>query len=286
MTNLAIKYLLDDINHKECDCFYELISNLAYQSMLVIGYLECKPGYVNDDWDLYDDLSNNKEKIKKYTELLSRFIIEGQACKYKNPEELISSFFEKWDSEEIHLNITNSTIFFTIMVLSLLCFNIGYISENDTDVTTYKIINLLKSLLLSKETNISKQHFYHNGNINNVMFDFFFSDIEKNVESICDLYKNSMNRGSSVEYSLLCVLVSIFRTNKRYRDLFDKNTVETLDSIGYLSEIKNNLKTQEKIEEALIDIESKFNDELDTTEYVILLTITWFFNQVDNISLH
>ncbi|PNH95589.1 hypothetical protein [Vibrio diazotrophicus] len=284
MTNLAIKYLLNDINHKECDCFFELISNLAYQSILVIGYLECKPGYLNNTWDLYYELSNDKGKIKYYTELLSRFITEGQKCEHQNHEYIINDFFKKWDIEVKSLKISDSTIFFTIMVLSLLCFNIGFMSKNDNKINTSKLIKLVRSLLFSRSSRITKQYFHHNGNFNNSMFDFFFDDID--IESISNIYDNSMKRGSSVEYSLLCVLISIFRTNKRYTELFDKSTIEKLDSIGYLSEIKNNLKTQAKIEEALTDIESRFNDELDTKEYVILLTITWFFHQIDNINLH
>ena len=285
MTNLAIKLLLNDIENGNCFEFRDLLSSLAFQSMLVVGYLEGKPGYISEPkWKVYEKISENNFLAKEYTAILSRFMFLGEQSQELRCDELAELFFNRWDIEIKRIQVSDHVVFFTIMVLSLLCFNMGWLSGRGIKVDSIHLRKSLKIFFLKKRASEFKEYFFFDGKFN----DCFYNLMNDGLDNISDInnkvYESSIIRGCSIEYSLMSVLISILVTNKRYRNNLDPHIIEELDQVGYLCSIKSDFETQSKIEKTLFNLEERFHDELDKVEYVILLTVTWFFYQLDNIN--
>lgn len=284
MKNLAIKLLLNHSVEHECSDIKSLVSQLACQSILVISHLDNKPGLSRNTTMLrYAQLLEESHFVPECSALLLEFIEQGEKHSNKNCDDIADDFFDYWEMNCDRVNTDEYIIFYTVLILSLLCFNIGWLSGKKIGIDSLHLQKSLNYFFLNKNIATYRHHFLHDDIFNEWVYSMLKEGFDKSSRYTNELYKNSIARGCSVEYSLMLVLLSILRNNKRYYRHISDVTISKLDKLSFIGSIRNECELLSRIEDTLEDVEAQFHGELDAVEYVILLTVTWFFYQLDDI---
>lgn len=200
MTNLAVKLLLGD-SSLSCTFNYErLVSNLCFQSILVISQLEGKPNNFKADYrKIYSEIDGNELEYLKLISTFEGFIILGCEQSRLIPDQLHEIYKEQWNAVEELYRRDEKILVSTLEVLCVICFTIGWLIGNKCRVSLENIASLLNNFPNS------------DGNFFNFLFslkitldtkcnDLGFGEKLKNITSI---YDSLLVDGRTIEESLL-----------------------------------------------------------------------------------